>query len=424
MSFRTAFYVLDGLFLIGLLGYVVFRVVSIRRNPERDPANLTPFLEDDALEGRRLERVLGWSLLMALVIAIALPLYFIVEPSRAAKAKDAFLERSIERGAVLFANKQSPHYDSEFSLLCADCHGVDGTGGSASFVLQPEADKCLKAQNQKRADVPECLSTQVSWEAPNLTLAGLRYSRAQLNQIITYGRPGTPMPAWGVKSGKGAKDEQSIDDLVNYVESIVTTPEKAQKDAVDALAKYKQDAAEIVDNGKTGSNRQGKQKDLEDVQAALAKAQADPATTPDELAALERNVSEAEANLAAAIAYKAEVSALSDDAILFRLNCARCHTKGWSFHVTDPARADLPPLAPQGTGAYGPNLDSETLQFPGEAGIQNQFNWVAIGAKANEQYGIRGISSGRMPHFGQVLTDAQIKAIIRYERSLGEGTAP
>src|SRR5262245_13578461 len=143
MSFKTAFYILDGLFLVGLVGFIVFRVVSIRRSPETPPANLTPFLDDDALEGRRLERVLGWSLIMGMIIAVALPVYFIVEPDRQARAKAAFLERSIERGAVLFANKASPNYDSTLSLLCADCHGDDGTGGTASFVLQPEADKCL-----------------------------------------------------------------------------------------------------------------------------------------------------------------------------------------------------------------------------------------------------------------------------------------
>ena len=111
---------------------------------------------------------------------------------------------------------------------------------------------------------------------------------------------------------------------------------------------------------------------------------------------------------------------LSDGAILFRLNCARCHTKGWSYHVTDPARADLPPLPPQGSGAYGPNLNggSVLLQFPGEAGLQNQLNWVTVGVPAFQQYGVRGISSGRMPHFGQALTKAQIKAIVEYERSL------
>jgi mono/diheme cytochrome c family protein len=419
VSFQTAFYIVDGVFLVGLIGYLVFRVVSVRRNPEKDPPNLTPFLDDDALEGRRLERVLGWSLIMVLIIAVALPVYFILEPDRQARADRGFLERSIERGAVLFANKTSPHYDSTLSLLCADCHGADGTGGTAPFVLQPESDKCLQKQNQKNENVPECLPTQVSWQAPDLTLAGLRYTSAQLNQIITYGRPGTPMPAWGVKSGKGAKNEQSIDDLVNFVESIKTTPEKAQKQAAAMVTQYRKDAAVIVDNGKTGSERAGKQKDLEDAQATLAAAQANKSASADEVKADERAVTQAQADLQAAIAYRNSVATLSDGAILFRLNCARCHTKGWSFHVTDPARADLPTLAAQGSGAYGPDLrgDSVTLQFPGEAGAQEQYNWVAIGVPANQGYGVRGISSGRMPHFGRVLTQEQIKEIIAYERA-------
>jgi hypothetical protein len=37
---------------------------------------------------------------------------------------------------------------------------------------------------------------------------------------------------------------------------------------------------------------------------------------------------------------------------------------------------------------------------------------------AFEQYGVRGISSGRMPHFGAVLSKQQIEAIMAYERSL------
>ena len=43
---------------------------------------------------------------------------------------------------------------------------------------------------------------------------------------------------------------------------------------------------------------------------------------------------------------------------------------------------------------------------------------LSIGVPANEAYGIRGISSGRMPHFGAVLTKEQIEAIMAYERTL------
>jgi hypothetical protein len=63
------------------------------------------------------------------------------------------------------------------------------------------------------------------------------------------------------------------------------------------------------------------------------------------------------------------------------------------------------------------------VQFPGKAGRQNQFNWVAIGVPANNLYGIRGISSGRMPHFINMLSTKQIKQIISYERHLDASTA-
>ncbi len=420
MSLRLTIILLNVVVIGGFLGVIGWRVFSIRRNPEASPANLTPFLADDVLEGRRLERVLGWTLLFSVLMIIALLAYFLWEPFRAEDMEDQFLERSIDRGAVLFANKASEHYESEFSLLCADCHGDEATGGVALQTLQPEADECQEEENKGNPDVPQCLPQQVQWSAPNLTLAPLRYSRAQLLDIITYGRPGTPMPAWGVKSGKGSKNVQSINDLVNYLESIKVTPEEAMEQATAEVDDYRQDAQNLVDNGKTGADRAGLQVDVEEAQAGLAAAQADPTSSEDDLARLQDDVERLEAELAQAIAYRDEVEALSDGGVLFRLNCARCHTKGWSYFENDPANVDLPPLPAQGSGAYGPNLTngSVLLQFPGEIGLANQVSWVTLGVDPQGQYGIRGISSGRMPHFGKVLTKAQILAIVEYERSL------
>jgi hypothetical protein len=113
VSFRTALIIVNLVALAAVIGIVVWRVVNVRRNPERrSPQNLTPYLRDEDLEGRRLERALGWSLIFVLVIAIALPVYFILEPTREVAAKDAFHEASVARGARLFANKQSKAYDS------------------------------------------------------------------------------------------------------------------------------------------------------------------------------------------------------------------------------------------------------------------------------------------------------------------------
>ena len=412
MSFRLALVILNVIAIGAILGVIFWRVVSIRRNPEKEPANLTPFLQDDDLEGRRLERVLGWALVMGLITAIAIPAYFIWEPTREQKMVDLFKERSIQRGATLFANKQMDAYDAEFSLLCADCHGSDAKGSVAPFVIQPEADKCQQKANQKNPDVPECLPDQVQWSAPDLTTAGLRFSKAQLIEIVTYGRPGTPMPAWGVKSGKGAKNDQSIEDLVNYILSLQITPAQAQAQSAKAIGKYKQQARGFVTD---------RQDNLSTAESALADAQSKGASA-DELATLQTAVTKAQSEVQQAIAYRDEVNGLSDGAILFRLNCARCHTKGWSYFQNEPYRTDLPVQPQQGSGALGPSLlnGAVELQFPGQAGVKQQYTWIADGTTPpdHQQYGARGISTGRMPHFGQMLTKAQINAIIEYERSL------
>ena len=423
MSFRTALIIVNLIAVAFVIGIVAWRVVSVRRNPERRaPENLRPFLRDEDLEGRRLERALGWALLFALIIAIALPVYFIVEPTRQAAAKDAFLTASEERGATLFANKQAPAYDSTKSLLCADCHGVDGSGGAALFTLQPESDLCLQKQNQGRADIPQCLPQQVSWRAPALNSVLSRFDRAQVTQIITYGRPGTPMPAWGVASGKGVLGPQGISDLVNYLASIQLSSAKVKAQSTAAIAQFRKDAATAAASEQKNAAQLAA--NLATAQAQLAKDQANGAN-PDKITNDENAVKTAQiaaagepAVLASVNAWNQQVQQMGEGEVLFLLNCARCHTKNWSFF--DPTKPQQPQPAPQGSGAYGPPLDAVSLQqqFPGLAGIQNQFNWVAIGVPANNLYGIRGISSGRMPHFVDTLSPKQINEIIAYERSL------
>ena len=54
----------------------------------------------------------------------------------------------------------------------------------------------------------------------------------------------------------------------------------------------------------------------------------------------------------------------------------------------------------------------------GATGIEQQILFVAQGVAPNKPYGVRGISSGRMPHFNETLTEEQIRQIVDYERSL------
>jgi mono/diheme cytochrome c family protein len=409
VSFETAIVLLNVVVVAAIGGLILFRVVSLRRNPEpRSPLNLAPGLPDDVLEGRKLERVLGWALLFTLVLAVSVPVYFLVEPTREADANTQFLKQSVARGARLFANQQSKAYDATFSLLCANCHGVDASGGQAPFVLQPEADICQAKANQNNPAVPQCLSQQVSWQAPPLNTVLLRFDPDQVAQIITYGRPGTPMPPWGVASGKGVLGPQGIDDLVNYLQSIQLSQTKAQQQATAAIAQYKKDATTLVSDTQTN---------LTTAQSAVAAAQARGAA-PATVAALQVNVTQLQAELASAQTNNTQVQGLSEGAVLFRLNCARCHTKNWSF--ADPTKLNQPQPARQGSGAFGPPLTDGTvvLQFPGAAGRDQQLAWVSAGVPANQQFGVRGISSGRMPHFGKILSANQISEIVNYERNL------
>ena len=60
------------------------------------------------------------------------------------------------------------------------------------------------------------------------------------------------MPAWGVLSGKGALQEQSIQDLVNYVESLSTTSDKAQAMAAAETPATRKDAQKSVTDHREG----------------------------------------------------------------------------------------------------------------------------------------------------------------------------
>jgi mono/diheme cytochrome c family protein len=427
MSFRTVLILFNAALIAGFLGFVAFRVIRVKYNKERSPENLTPFFDDDVLEGAHLERVLGVALIALVVVVVGLLAYFIWEPFRETASATDFHERSVERGATLFANSQSKAYDSTVSLLCADCHGVNGGGGTAKFVVQSDDPRCDPTAKVDENTPAYCLPHQVAWAAPSLQFAPLRYSRAQLTQIITYGRPGTPMPAWGVASGKGALQEQSIQDLVNYVESIATTSSKAQ--AADAAETQSCGADDKVNNRAACVGRKQLQnpatqaaadKWVVDARADVAAAQAElDAAGPTEVANLTKVLQQKQEVLQAAEGWQQATRSATDGEILFMNNCARCHTRGWSyFDATNPEAN--PPPGIMGGGAYGPNLTGGDVnnQFPPPSGEAQLLEWISIGVPANDQYGNRGISSGRMPHFGAVLSKDAIEAIMAYERSL------
>jgi mono/diheme cytochrome c family protein len=221
----------------------------------------------------------------------------------------------------------------------------------------------------------------VSWKAPSLDDVTLRMTDDQIKEVLTYGRPFSPMPAWGIAGG-GPMNDQQLTNLIAYLHSVAITPKAAK--------------------ARAAKNAEAELAILQDPQAALTKAQAAIGEAADEQSRL------------AAIAESTRIQGLiaskqtaSMGAALFNLNCSRCHTKGYSYGE---------PIEPGG-GAFGPPLGNVLNQFVLE---QDQIDFVTNGKKFGEKYGAQGKASGRMPYFGQVLSADQIKAIVDYERQLAQ----
>ena len=452
-----------------LIVYLIYATLSPRRaQKEEKPApNMTPFLDDDDLEGRRLERVQGWALIFAAVVAIALPIYWLREPDRQHEIAHYFDKNSVHRGAVLFASPGTPDYDAATSKQCANCHGAKGEGGSAPYRIK---------------------GVQVSWKAPPLNTEALRFTQdpkcadpsakdattiCEISDIITYGRPGTPMQGWGVAGG-GPLNDQAINDLVAYIKSIQLTPEQAKAQATKDLAAANADSGSCPEYmtcpkialGDAQKKLEADQKALDEAEKAARAKIPDAPEGTDALRADCRTItsrvpknpadvkeplkSEAIACAAfetaakkvddskAAVAWDQEWLArranVSEGQILFETYCARCHTQGWS--VFDPTQ---PPSALNGVnilglsgggggtnGGIGFNLrDGDTTRRFGSdeaAGWQKQFDFVTAGSNPFQGYGNNGMGSGRMPGFGDMLTPDQIAMIVSYERYCLEAT--
>ena len=109
--------------ILALAGYLAWSVFS-RRGPEKTPANQTRFLSDDDLEGRRLERVLGWSLMFVTLFAVVMLVYMVREPVRQ-EHSDRPTSRTARSSAAARCSRtrRVPAYNSVLSLQCANCHG-------------------------------------------------------------------------------------------------------------------------------------------------------------------------------------------------------------------------------------------------------------------------------------------------------------
>lgn len=235
---RVAFIVV----LVLILGWVLYLISTARRTYEPGAEleiapNRKRYYDDDAMEGPRLTRFLWWAFAMLAILAVGLPVYWLREPFRQKGAgfdrgTAYFNEESISRGQDLFeaAPGSRPGHDREPHFGCENCHGKKGVGGVASYNLTDPAN-------------PNAPPRQVQWQAPPLNTVLLRFRPEEVTTIITYGRPQTPMPPWGVAGG-GPMDDQQISDLINYLGSIQLDPAKVK---ASDLAQYGTDGKTLFD---------------------------------------------------------------------------------------------------------------------------------------------------------------------------------
>ena len=323
-----------------MIAFVIYLYINVRQaRPETGSEmvlapNRMPHHPDEVLEGPVLNRNLAFGLGAIVLISVGLPLYWLGEPGRNEGTQGTFDRVASDRGAEMFAST------ADGGLNCAGCHGgMEATGGVAPYTI-----------NDANGD----FVAGVDWQAPALDTVFLRYDEEEVFDILVYGRPFSPMPAWGLDGG-GALNDQQIDNLIAYMREIQIEPEVAQEAATEALER-------AVESG-----------DFESEGEALF-------------------------NLG-----------LNDGFAGGAYSCGRCHTQGWSYGEPE---AD-------GTGAMGPNLSAVRKQFPGgAAGFQEMVDFIYEGSARGQAYGRHGQGSGRMPGFGQMLTEEQIQAIVEYERNL------
>jgi len=360
--------------VLTVLGFLWYVVVNVRLGRDEVGSeielapNRKPYYDDEGLEGPRLTRALSAGLLLLGVVAVGLPLYWLNEPGRQDGAIETFDQTFVNRGARLFAPTAEGGYN------CAGCHGAQGVGGVTNFTLT-DADNDFVAA--------------VNWQAPALNTVLLRYSEEEVRNVLVYGRPGTPMPAWGAEGG-GPLTTQQIDELIAYLQSIQLTSDEAKEAAEAALR--------------------------------------DELGLPEGAAINYRDPAVGKAIFSLGLSSGNAGGAFS---------CARCHTKGASIVAgsEQPAGTDLSDFKgfEDGSGAFGFSLTSGIIprQF---LSIEQLIEFLQTGSEFGMLYGQRGQGTGRMPGFGDnpntedadndgMFTAAMLAAVARYEASLSGESA-
>ena len=452
---RQIGYAIAGIVLLAMFVYWIMNWIEGRHETGAEielAANRKPHLSDEEMETTRLDLSLTGGLVTLTIIAIALPLYWLGEPGRHEGLVDFTDSQSVKQGAELY------------EANCSQCHGsANGDGGlAADFTL---------------VDGSGVYVEQVDWVAPSLAAVLDRFSYDEVKYILNYGRPNSPMPAWGGPGG-GPMTDQQIDKVIAYIAAEQQTPDEIGQGVLSglsgaALFKARQEDPETYAQQiklETWIHDLELDHDLFET-PAYADIAAEYADAEAALAGLEAQKKELQATLDAMAAdYLERADNGNGDVALYgellfnnpaaggAYGCARCHSAGYSYDANAyPENPLIEPIV-NGGGGFGPSLLGVRDQFETS---EEQAGFIAIGSRNGKAYGVfgQGDGGGQMPGFQQcsaenndilpriqsdriaghcsgtsqtalnandgvviprdgILTEEQILAIVEYERSL------
>ena len=462
------------LIALGIIAALAFFTASgfIGSGKVQDYApNLTKYRTDDDLETKTLDRTLTVAVIIASLLTIMIPLYYLGEQDRQQGFVEEFDEVSVERGEHLY---------EEFG--CGNCHGADGSGGAASYV-------------EKRSGI------NVTWAAPAINNVFYRYDDDEVRYWLIYGRANSPMPAWGLEGG-GPMNDGQLDDLIEYmhhfqisqdeelqtiemninsslsrletsellveneiarqkelIQSVKDAPiklpivEKAVKDVTDLLLKeggidtdedglsdsveielssYSASISETLGTNILNLDPDNEQsipgrKDLSVAKGLLSQLESELINIRIVSEGFDKFLNEAETGLAflekaleeklwevsfeeiADSTFDGDLEKAKRAVGLFNAYCARCHTAGYSAGV-----AYTKEIA---SGGLGPALRAGrvNIQFKQR---EDFIDFIVKGSVNGKAYGVNGVGGGKMPGFGAVLPESDIALIIDYLRGM------
>ncbi|MFL2647866.1 MAG: c-type cytochrome [Candidatus Actinomarina sp.] len=467
----SIFITLISLAIVGALAY--FAAIGFRgsgRTKEVAP-NLDKYKSDDELETNHLDRTLSVAVLVASLLTVMIPLYYLGEQNRQEEFVEYFDEVSVERGEYLY---------EEFG--CGNCHGVDGGGGAASYV-------------EKRSGV------SVTWAAPAINNVFYRYDAEEIRYWLVFGRANSPMPAWGLKGG-GPMNDGQLDDLIDYLRYFQITQEEElqnievnvnsallriensslqveseiakqielieainiaptqlpivqeavkvvsslieKENGIDSdedglfdsveleLSTYSASISESLGTQVLNLNPQEEEstpgrKDLSVARGYLSQLQSSQINLGILVEGQEKFLNEANAGLVfleealekqlwnvdfqeiADRTFEGDYDLAVRSVGLFNAYCARCHTAGYSAGA-----AYTKTIA---SGGLGPALKSgrANIQFKAR---EDMVDFIINGSVNGKGYGVNGVGGGKMPGFGAALPESDIGLVIDYLRGM------